>query len=84
NFPRHASAECLLWSQRHIEMLDLDTERPYGCEIPKAKRDEDEKFIWNGWTDFARRRQLKRGDAVHLSLVNPYDKLIVSITKCLN
>ncbi|KAL5079460.1 hypothetical protein RYX36_007881 [Vicia faba] len=61
-------------------MLDLDTGRPYGCEIIKAKRDEDEKFIWKGWTDFARRRQLKRGDVVHLSLVNPYDRLTVSVT----
>ncbi|KAL5061761.1 hypothetical protein RYX36_023498, partial [Vicia faba] len=77
----HASEECLLWSHRGIEMLDLDTGRTYGCDILKAKKDEDEKCIWKGWTDFARRRQLKRGDVVHLTLVNPYDRLTVSVTK---
>ncbi|KAL5076805.1 hypothetical protein RYX36_015789, partial [Vicia faba] len=81
NFPKHASEECLLWSQKGIEMLYLDTGRTYGCDILKEKRDEGEKFICKGWTEFARRRQLKRGDVVNLTLVNPYGWLTVSVTK---
>ncbi|KAI5401095.1 hypothetical protein KIW84_065799 [Lathyrus oleraceus] len=58
--------------KRNIGSIDSDTWDGYHCKLHFAERNKNgEKFMYHGWTNFAKKRKLKRGDVVPFSLRYP-------------
>lgn len=66
NFPRAITKICLRPKLKDIQMFDVQAGQTYNCIIYMAKRnklvsDNDEKFIGQGWYEYAKKKNFHCG-----------------------
>ncbi|KAI5446848.1 hypothetical protein KIW84_014620 [Lathyrus oleraceus] len=61
---------CLSIPQSSMELLNTDTEVSYQCQL-KKRNGVEEKFLANGWYEFAKNRRMKRGGVLEFCLYYP-------------
>ncbi|XP_058776871.1 uncharacterized protein LOC131651221 [Vicia villosa] len=79
--PQKVIKKCLMTGHERIQIADSDTGIDYDCVLHRAvRRYGVERFLGEGWYDFAKSRDIKRGDRIGFSLrVPPTSKIVVSI-----
>ncbi|XP_058764682.1 uncharacterized protein LOC131638150 [Vicia villosa] len=83
HFPRCVTKHYLFWNQRSIELIDEDTRKNYyveiGCKRKRKKLLKKEKFMGQGWYQFAKNRNLGTGDILFFTITSPPRRLYVTL-----
>ncbi|XP_058773377.1 uncharacterized protein LOC131647496 [Vicia villosa] len=79
--PRDVIRACISGKIPRIVLIDRNTGVPYYCEMVKRAGTID-RYIFGGWSDFCKERNLQKGDTLRFSIkYPPVDSILVTVER---
>ncbi|XP_058768183.1 uncharacterized protein LOC131641905 [Vicia villosa] len=81
HIPRAVIRACIHGKIPRIKLIDRDNNVPYYCEMTK-REDTVDRYIFGGWTDFCKDRNLQKGDTLRFSIrYPPVEEISVAVRR---
>jgi hypothetical protein len=70
-------------NQQEIKLIDQENGERYSCDMHFSMKNIDDIYVGNGWSDYVKRKELKKGALVFLPLFgdNPHNLHVIVLER---